>query len=262
MIPAMPSIQDQRDFAFLRANAREGVRQGLPNFLHMDQPIGIWNYIRIANDIARRVPAGARVLDWGCGMGQMTYLMRQRGLRVTSYDVREPGDQLPDTPLSREIDRIVSQEPTTLPFDDGQFDAVLSCGVLEHIDEYSQPGNENISLREIHRVLAAGGVFLIYQLPQRDAWQEAIIRRLKLGYAHPRRYTEDEIRRMLSGAGFAQATVRRANLIPKNLTGIPAPVRKLYGAVGRPLIAVDGVVSQAPLIRYAAGVLEVSARRL
>jgi SAM-dependent methyltransferase len=257
----MPSDQDQRDFAFLRANAQEGVRKGLPFFLHMDQPIGIWNYIRIANDIARQLPAGAHVLDWGCGMGQMTYLMRQRGLRVTSYDVREPGDELPDTPLSREFHRIVSQEPTHLPFDSGVFDAVLSCGVLEHIDEYSQPGNENLSLREIHRVLAGSGTFLIYQLPQRDAWQEAVIRRLKLGYAHPRRYTEQEIRRMLTGAGFARATVRRANLIPKNLTGFPGVVRRVYGRVGRPLIAIDGVISQAPLIRHAAGVMEIAAQR-
>ena len=107
-------------------------------------------------------------------MGQMTYLMQQRGLQVTSYDVRDANDELPDVPLSRTFTRIVSQAPTALPFDIATFDAVLSCGVLEHVDEFSRKGNEMKSLREIHRVLKPNGKLLIYQLPQHAAWQEPL----------------------------------------------------------------------------------------
>jgi 2-polyprenyl-3-methyl-5-hydroxy-6-metoxy-1,4-benzoquinol methylase len=257
----MTSKIDFEDFQFMQANARAGIAKGLTHFLHLDQPIGLWNYIRIANDIATRLPAAAHVLDWGCGMGQMSYLMKRRGLKVTSYDVREPGDVLPDTPLSRTIDRIVSSEPTALPFDTDAFDAVLSCGVLEHVDEYSVKGNENKSLLEIARVIKNDGVLLIYQLPQRDAWQESIIRKLKLGYAHPRRYTEAEIHSMLQVSGFTHVTVRRANLIPKNLTGMPQSVRRAYSGLSKPLIRADQVASQLPLLRNLAGVLEVEARK-
>lgn len=234
---------------------------GLSNFLHLDQPIGLWNYIRIANDISSQLAVGSRVLDWGCGMGQMTYLMQRRGLAVTAYDVRAADDALPDTPLSKSFTRIVSQDPTKLPFEDRKFDAVLSCGVLEHIDEYSSFGNELLSLREIGRVLRPGGKLLIYQLPQRDAWQEAIIRRFKLGYAHPRRYTAAEIASMLSGVGLSVSRLRRANLIPKNLTGMPSALRRMYSNGSRPLIAADGAVSQLPILRTVAGVLEVTATK-
>jgi 2-polyprenyl-3-methyl-5-hydroxy-6-metoxy-1,4-benzoquinol methylase len=255
----MTTHTDREDFDFLRANAQAGIAQGLTHFLHLDQPIGLWNYIRIANDIAKRIPRAAHMLDWGCGMGQMSYLMKRRGFSVTSYDVREPADVLPDTPLSQTLERIVSTEPTRLPFDADQFDAVLSCGVLEHVDEYSQVGNESKSVLEIARVLKPGGKFLIYQLPQRDAWQESIIRKLKLGYAHPRRYTESEIRTMLLAARFAQVNVRRANLIPKNLTGVPSSIRRAYSAFAKLLIAADTAVSQLPLVRNLAGVLEIDA---
>ncbi len=252
---------DQEDFAFLRANARAGIALGLDNFLHLDQPIGLWNYVRIANDIAQQVAAGSRVLDWGCGMGQMTYLMQRRGLVVTAYDVRDADDPLPNTPLSAVFDRIVSQEPTSLPFLDSTFDAVLSCGVLEHVDEYSQPGNERRSLHEIARILKPGGKLLIYQLPQRDAWQETIIRKFKLGYAHPRRYTASEISQMLNEAGLTINRLQHANLIPKNLTGMPATLRRLYSKPSRQLIAIDGIASKLPLLRSIAGVLEVTARK-
>lgn len=252
---------DLTNYNFLLNNAQAGKAQGLQSFLHLDQPIGLWNYIRIANDIKRKrqLSGNAHILDWGCGMGQMTYLMQQRGLQVTSYDVRGPNDALPDVPLSRIFTRIVSQEPTALPFDTASFDAVLSCGVLEHVDECSQPGNEMKSLREIRRVLKPNGKLLIYQLPQRDAWQEAIIRRYRLGYAHPRRYTAPEIRHMLAETGFNVVRLRRANLIPKNLTGMPAKLRQIYSTFSRPLIALDGLACKLPLLNQVAGVLEITA---
>jgi SAM-dependent methyltransferase len=250
--------RDQEDFAFLLASANEGQRQGLSAFIHLDQPIGILNYIRIANGISRQVAPG-RLLDWGCGLGQMTYLLRRRGFAVTAYDLGDPHDQLPDIPLCRTINVLRTPYPTALPFVDKSFDSALSCGVLEHVDEYSQPGNERLALQELHRVLRPGGRLLIYQLPQEYAWQEAIIRRAKLGYAHPRRYSEREIRALLRTAGYCVKSVRRANLIPKNLTGMPRPLRQLYSRFSRPLIALDGLLCQIPTVNQLAGVLEIDA---
>src|SRR5688572_30482210 len=161
MIPAVTTERDRADFRFLEETARAGRAAGISNFLHLDQPIGIWNYIRIANEIAERVPPG-RLLDWGCGLGQMSYLLQRRGFDVVSYDMGETADALPDLPLTRAVRIIRGIHPTTLPFESATFDVVLSCGVLEHVDEYSGVrGNELISLREIHRVLKPGGFFPI-----------------------------------------------------------------------------------------------------
>jgi len=108
MISGM-ALKDQmmNDFDFLRVNAEIGKAKELPNFLHIDQPIGIWNYIRIANDIARQTPR-RDLLDWGCGLGQMTYLLRRRGFQVTAFDIGEPGKStLPDIPLCRDRKSVV-----------------------------------------------------------------------------------------------------------------------------------------------------------
>jgi len=251
----------REDFEFLLASARAGRALGCEQCIHLDQPISLWNYIRIADDIARQVPAGD-LLDWGCGYGQMTYLLKRRGLRVTSFDIGDPATAtLPDVPLCHGLDVVRSTHPTALPFPDRSFDAVLSCGVLEHVDEFSAPGNEVRSMQEIARVLRPGGLFLVYQLPQRYAWQEAVIRRLELGYAHPRRFDVAEISRLLEGTGFSVGRVRRANLLPKNLTGMPEGLRRVYGRFGRALVALDGGLCRIPGIDQVAGVLEITGRR-
>lgn len=251
---------DQTDFDVMLRKAQAGTASGLVNFTHIDQPIGIWNYIRIANSIADQVPSG-HILDWGCGYGQMTYLLMRRGLHVTAFDIGEPSSEsLPSVYLSREMRVVYSTHPTNLPFSDESFDAVLSSGVLEHIDEGSEPGNESKSLLEIARVLRPGGHLLIYQLPQRYAWQEALGRRLKLGYAHPRRYTAGEITALLRHAGYSVTSMRRANLIPKNLTGMPSVVREAYSRFSTILIALDGILCKIPGLNNLAGVLEVTAQ--
>lgn len=263
MTSAMTSSDaTRRDFDYLLENARAGKALGLASFIHLDQPIGLWNYVRIAEDIAGQIQAGATILDWGCGYGQMTYLLKRRNFDVTAFDIGNPQQaDMPDIPLCRGLEIVRSLHPTALPFADNSFDAVLSCGVLEHVDEFSQVGNERASLREMARILRPGGRFFIYQLPQRYAWQEATIRRLHLGYAHPRRYTDSEITQMLQAAGFSVERVRRANLIPKNLTGMPNRLRVFYSRFSRQLIALDGALCRIPLLNQVAGVLELTARR-
>lgn len=255
-----PSASDHEDFDFLHASAQAGKAQGLSHFLHLDQPIGIWNYIRIANEIARQVPGGD-LLDWGCGLGQMTYLLRRRGFQVTPFDIDAEQLGLPDLPLTRDLGVVWGSHATALPFESGQFDAVLSCGVLEHVDEYSQPGNEVISLEEIHRVLRPGGHFVIYQLPQRFTWQEALVRTLKLGYAHPRRFTASGIRDLLNRTGYRVERIRRSNMLPKNLTGVPDSMRAGYSRFSHAILALDAALSRVPVLNQVAGVLEIVARR-
>jgi SAM-dependent methyltransferase len=116
---------DQTDYDFLRDNARAGLALQLPGFIHLDQSIGMWNYIRIANDIVRQ--AAGHVLDWGCGYGQMTYLLRRRSFQVTSFDIGAADTSLPDIPICRELAVVRSLHPTQLPFESASF--LTRCSV-------------------------------------------------------------------------------------------------------------------------------------
>lgn len=263
----MQSFVEPDDLQFLEKNAADMRDVGV-HLPHLDQRVNLLNYIRIADDVVANIRKSdstaaadpARLLDWGCGYGQMTWLLRRRGMAVTSFDIGPDDVVLPTIPLCQDLLVTRSTHSIALPFPDNAFDAVLSCGVLEHVDECSGvPGNEIISLREIARVLRPNGQFLIYQLPQQWAWQEALVRRLKLGYAHPRRYTGIEITRILKSTGFDVTAIRRANFVPKNLTGLPHLVRRAYSRFSPLLMRLDRLMCQIPLANRFAGVLEVVA---
>src|ERR1700690_1269733 len=148
-------------------------------------------YVAIADRIARELPG--RVLDWGCGHGQMTSLLRRRGLEVEAFDY------------------LAGSEPKLLPLGDDEFDTVLSCGVLEHVQ---RPGD---SLDELHRVLRPGGRLLIYKLPNRTSCREGTAPRA--GMYYPGAYPDDRVydRRsataLLNAHRFRVDDFRRTNML-------------------------------------------------
>jgi 2-polyprenyl-3-methyl-5-hydroxy-6-metoxy-1,4-benzoquinol methylase len=171
--------------------------------------------MREYEDIADRI-AGEQVgpvLDWGCGWGQITDLLRQRGVEVESFDYRE-GEPPHMIRLERfpDITAHVSGDPVALPFPSDHFATVLSCGVLEHVQF------PEASLVELHRVLEPNGRLLIYKLPNRFSYLEAIARILGLYYhgrlPHDRVYDRRRIFDLLSRSGFCIDSFRRTNMLP------------------------------------------------
>lgn len=217
--------------------------------LHLSSKAAVLNYLRFADEIKHFLGAGHKLLDWGCGLGQMSWLLERRGLAVASYDVQRAAgrDLLIDS--SR---LVVGEDPVLLPFSSGTFDAVLSCGVLEHVVD------EMGSLKEIKRVLKPGGLFFIYQLPQRYAYTE-LINRWRGLWHHPRGYTPQSISRKLEAVGFRVVQRRRANSLPKNLTGLPPLARSAYNRIARLVDLVDLGLSKVPLLNLLCHSIEIIA---
>lgn len=247
--------ESQQILAFGRAAAS-------PYLVHLQSEFSIANYIRIADDVARqahrctgRIGSAVKpaVLDWGAGYGQLSYLLAGRDCAVTSYDEGTPGTAPLPICASMAITR--SDHPWRLPFADAGFDVVVSCGVLEHVP------NEEASLEEIHRVLRPGGLFLIYNLPQRFGYTEIIVRAFKLGYTHERRYGARGTRRLLGRHGFAVRRIRRSNMLPHNFRGLPASLRARLTRHADALLRADLALAALPGLNLVSGILEISAER-
>ena len=101
------------------------------------------------------------------------------------------------------------------------------------MQESSARGNPAASLRELRRVIKPAGLPFIYQLPQTGSWQESLQGVLRMGYHHPVKYTRRTIGSLLHEAGFSIERVARANLLPKNLTGMPRQARNAFGRLGQ-----------------------------
>jgi SAM-dependent methyltransferase len=101
--------------------------------------------------IAAAVPAGARILELGCGAGRMTHPLLERGFRVTAVD--ESAEMLERVRGARTIRRPI--EDLRL---DESFDVVLLASFLVHA------GDEEVRrglLRTCARHVAAEGCVLI-----------------------------------------------------------------------------------------------------
>ena len=138
------------------------------------------------------------VLDWGCRHAPDACLLRKRrgdGFDIHACDVM-PARQAYSAffeyarPHYSEL-----QHPVRLPYEDCSFGTVVASGVLEHVPmDYE-------SLKELYRVLRAGGNIVISYLPNAWSVEEWLLR--KRGRpAHRRRYRRKELEHMLLHTGF------------------------------------------------------------
>jgi 2-polyprenyl-6-hydroxyphenyl methylase/3-demethylubiquinone-9 3-methyltransferase len=96
------------------------------------------------------------LLDVGCGGGVLAEEYARLGCQVTGIDISEQSLEVARAHAQSEGLSIDYRQglATELHFDEGSFEAVSCCDVLEHIPDWQQV------IAEAGRVLAPGGLFL------------------------------------------------------------------------------------------------------
>ena len=210
-----------------------------PECANIASPIGLAQYLAIAAEVAAWVKRG-RALDWGAGWGQTSLLLQAHGVRVVAYDVEDKGAAA-GLLRQAEVPYVVTPGPS-LPFADGAFDAVLNCGVLEHVED------ERGALEELRRVLRPGGRLFTYHLPNRHAYTEWLGRRLGR-FHHDRTYTRREASSLFERAGFRVGECRAFHVLPRNVWGRLSTRVPLGPWAGVAYDRLDAVVAKVPGIR-------------
>jgi len=119
--------------------------------------------------IASAVPAGARLLELGCGTGRMTHPLLARGFDVTAVD---------ESP--RMLERVRGARTVCSPIEtldlDERFDAVLLASFLVHAGD---PRVRQGLLRTCRRHVADDGCVLIQR--EGEDWHDRVPRERRVG---------------------------------------------------------------------------------
>lgn len=105
----------------------------------------------------------AKVLDFGCGAGQVINLLRNYGVSAFGCEAFYEGGKYP---VPDELSGVVREmQGNAIPFPNCMFDVVINNQVMEHIEDI------DAAISEIHRVLKPDGT-VISLFPDRSVWRE------------------------------------------------------------------------------------------
>lgn len=142
----------------------------------------------VARELERRLPAGARVLDVGCGTGFVLERLAQR------FDVTglEPDASVRARANGAIAGRLRAGGTDDLSALDGRtFDAITVLDVVEHLDD------DRAALRNLGSALAPRGIILLTVPANPRLWSEHDVLN-----EHRRRYTPESLRELIEGAGY------------------------------------------------------------
>lgn len=188
---------------------------------------GLWvintPYQRILD--AARITAEDRVLDLGCGIGNILIALAERidfktppiGLDVSPALIELGQREVKRAGLAQRIDLRVAAA-TALPFPDGSFDVVLTSHVIKHLDDRAL----GQAFGEVCRVLDPGGRFLVWEFKKSPFSAPLFISARASGLPPAFKLRDEgELAGSMKAAGF-----RRVSRVPTGVFLMP-PVPRL-----------------------------------
>ena len=224
------------------------------------------------------LPAGSRVLDVGCGPGELTLSLLHKGFDVSAVDISQ---YMINTAVRIINDhgfpkwgQISRGDIEGLGFDDDYFDVVVASGVLEYQKEDQQ------SLSEMHRVLKNDGYLILnvtnrfcpnrimglpYQWSKKWGPTRAVLdfmksRVLRKGSTNPlpffRAHSPGKFDHTLSEAGFEKLYHNYFHFSP-----LPPPFGALFGIITSPISTLMEKLTRSPLGFLGGGYIVIAKSR-
>jgi len=124
---------------------------------------------RLARELAKDLPANARVLEIAPGPGYLSVALAKLGtFKITGLDISQSFVRMASEYAKREgvVARFIHGSASDIPLEDGLFDLVVCRAAFKN---FSEPLK---AINEMHRVLKPGGRAIIIDLRKDASWEE------------------------------------------------------------------------------------------
>ncbi|MHC4660374.1 MAG: class I SAM-dependent methyltransferase [Planctomycetota bacterium] len=172
----------------------------------------------IGTAILEHTDSAGPVLEAGCGLGRWVIYLKEKGCDIIGIDIARDALKLisgHDSSI-----KLAAADIESLPFPDETFGAVISLGVVEHLEHGAEK-----ALSEFSRVLKKDGALLL-AVPYQNITRTMMLRPIRwvagkiiTGMRGPRpfaeyRYLRREVVRMVERAGFSVEKIEADDFTP------------------------------------------------
>ncbi len=151
--------------------------------------------------LARLIRRGnAKLLEIGCGHGEVLLEARERGFAVSGVEVSPHAAAVANRRLGAQTVQVGPLEEVAFPL--GHFDAILAADVIEHVRDPKG------FLQRAHALLSPGGVVMLIT-PSLDSWTRRLLRSRWMEYKveHLYYFSARSIRSLLARCGFGEIRI-------------------------------------------------------
>lgn len=238
--------------------AKEAWDRGDQYIDHLINKTSISNYFRMIEKIfscLKEEHLSGKILDWGCGYGQMVYILKKFSFDVVGYDVKERKEMyyMPMYAELRKNGAIQIGDRFNLPYANNEFDAILAIGTWDEIkkDELDP------TIIELKRILRKNGILFAFNLPNENYYIDSINRFLKRELKG-RRFNKDYMVSLFRSKNFKICSNSFNNMLPKVLIGFSKLFKNLFGFGGMALVKFDYFfLSKIPFFKKFSGMFEL-----
>jgi len=138
------------------------------------------------------IPYGSKILDIGCGNGEITSEFQKLGMDVYGLDISESSVKN----IKKENFKKHNLNKGDYPFKDNEFDFIFSKSVVEHLRE------PDILIDEAYRMLKYGGTFICMTPSWKHSYREAFY----IDHTHVTPFTKHSLTVACELSGFHSHT--------------------------------------------------------